>query len=54
MSKLKQCLQKLQEHNQQDYSIGLAQDIAEALDELEELESKSCISCVYWKHCGGE
>lgn len=39
MTKLTYCLQKLQEFNEQDYSIGLAQDIAEAESEVLELVS---------------
>ncbi len=37
MSKLAHCLQKLREFNQLDYSIGLAQDIADAESEVREL-----------------
>jgi len=46
MTKIKLCLQKLQEINEQDYNIGLAQDIAEAEQELEELETQCCY-CIY-------
>ena len=50
MTKLAYCLQKLREFNERDYSIGLAQDIAEAEQELEQLETQCC-HCEYYRRC---